>query len=209
VFSWSGFACCVAVPGRQPIEGQGVASRLSIPAELADRYATALYELAEPAQALDAVAADLGRLKQAVGISREFQVVLQSPSFPRAQKTAAAVAIAQRVETNALTHKFVGAIGRFGRLASLVQVIDAYVAMLARRRGETSAEVTTARPLNDAQRQDIARILAGVAKRPVTLVEKTDPRILGGLTLRYGARMIDASLSTKLQRLRLAMKGSA
>jgi F-type H+-transporting ATPase subunit delta len=186
-----------------------VASRLSIPAELADRYATALYELAEPVQALDAVAEDLGRLKQAVGVSRELQVVLQSPSFPRAQKTAALVAIAQRYESNPLTHKFVGTIGRFGRLAALVQVIDAYGAMLARRRGETSAEVTTARPLNDAQRAGIASILAGVAKRPVKLIEKVDARILGGLTLRYGARLIDASLSTKLQRLRLAMKGSA
>lgn len=186
-----------------------MASRLSIPAELANRYATALYELAEPAQALDAVAEDLGRLKQAVGVSRELQAVLQSPTLPRAQQTAALVAIAQRYETNALTHKFVGTLGKFGRLSALVQVIDAYAAMLARRRGETSAEVTSARPLNETQRREVANILAGVAKRPVKLIEKVDPRILGGLTLRYGARMIDASLSTKLQRLRLAMKGSA
>jgi F-type H+-transporting ATPase subunit delta len=186
-----------------------LASEASIPSELADRYAVALYDLAQPEDALDAVAADLGSLRQAIAESAEFRYMLANPLIPREKKTDAAVAVATRYETNALTHKFVGTIGRFGRLPMLGQIIEAFVRLLARRRGEISADVISARPLNDNQRQAIERTLTGTAGRNVKLNLKVDPRILGGLQVKLGSRLVDASLATKLDRLRLAMKGSA
>jgi len=186
-----------------------LASEASIPSELADRYAVALYDLAQPDNALDAVAADLGVVKQALAASPELRHLLANPLIPREKKTAAAVAVTTRYETNALTHKFVGTIGRFGRLPMLAQIIDAFGKLLARRRGELTAEVVSARPLNDAQRQTIERTLTGTAGRNVRLALKVDPRILGGLQVKLGSRLVDASLATKLDRLRLAMKGSA
>lgn len=186
-----------------------MASEASIPSELADRYAVALYDLAQSENALDAVASDLGTLKQALAESQELRYLLANPLIPREKKTDAAVAVATRYETNALTHKFVGTIGRFGRLAMLGQIVDAFVKLLARRRGEVTAEVVSARPLNDNQRQTIERTLTGTAGRNVRLNLKVDPRILGGLQVKLGSRLVDASLTTKLDRLRLAMKGSA
>jgi F-type H+-transporting ATPase subunit delta len=186
-----------------------LASEASIPSELADRYAVALYDLAQPENALDAVAADLGALKQALAASLELRYLLANPLIPREKKTDAAVAVAKRYETNALTHKFVGTIGRFGRLAMLGQIIEAFIKLLARRRGELTAEVVSARPLNDNQRQTIERTLTGTAGRNVRLNLRVDPRILGGLQVKLGSRLVDASLATKLDRLRLAMKGSA
>ena len=91
----------------------------------------------------------------------------------------------------------------------LGQIIEAFTRLLARRRGELSADVISARPLNDNQRQAIERTLTGTAGRNVKLNLKVDPRILGGLQVKLGSRLVDASLATKLDRLRLAMKGSA
>ena len=186
-----------------------MASEASIPSELADRYAVALYDLAQPANALDAVAEDLIALKAAAAESAEFRHLLSNPLIPRDKKTAGAVAVAQRYETSPLTHRFIGTIGRFGRLSALVQIIDAFANLLARRRGELVADVISAKPLNDSQRQTIERTLTGSAGRNVRLNLKVDPRLLGGLQVKLGSRLVDASLATKLQRLRLAMKGSA
>ena len=109
-----------------------MASEASIPSELADRYAVALYDLAQPA-ALDAVAADLAALKQAIAESAEFRYLLANPLIPREKKTTAAVAVATRYETSDLTHKFVGTIGRFGRLPMLGQIIEAFIRELPLR----------------------------------------------------------------------------
>ena len=84
---------------------------------------------------------------------------------------------------------------------------DAYLKLLSSRRGEVTAEVTSAIDLTDAQKKAVADALKGTAGGKVAIETKVDPGLLGGLVVRVGSRMIDTSIRTKLQQMRLAMKG--
>src|SRR5690606_703459 len=106
-----------------------------------------------------------------------------------------------------LTQKFVGMVAANRRLFALPDMIDAFLARLAERRGEVSAEVVSARPLSESQLGELNRVLKSALGSAVALTSKVDPALIGGLVVRVGSRMFDSSIDTKLQRLRLAMKG--
>jgi F-type H+-transporting ATPase subunit delta len=93
------------------------------------------------------------------------------------------------------------------RLFALPEIIEAYLAELARRRGEASAQVVSAQPLDERQRQAVTEALKRVTGGKVAVDMKVDPSLLGGLVVKVGSRLVDSSLKTKLQRLQLAMKG--
>ncbi|MGQ0665278.1 MAG: F0F1 ATP synthase subunit delta [Pseudomonadota bacterium] len=184
-----------------------MASQSELSAGPAGRYATALYELAEDARALDAVAGDLGRLKGLVANSPELRRLIASPLLSRDAQAKAMAAVIERAEVSDLVRRLVGTLARNRRLFALVGIIDAFLAMLAARRGEVKAEVASAAPLSAAQAEAVADALKGAVGRKVAIDLKVDPALLGGLKVKVGSRLVDDSLGAKLQKLRLAMKG--
>lgn len=177
--------------------------------ELASRYATALMQLAEEQKAVDAVADDLKKLKTAIAGSPELGSLIRSPLMPRRAGAAAMVEALTAAGANALTVRFVGMVAQNRRLPALTGIADRFLADLAARRGEVTAQVTSAQPLSDAQMQDIAAALKGKLGAKVTLDAKVDPAILGGLIVKVGSRMMDNSVRTKLLRLEAAMTAAA
>jgi F-type H+-transporting ATPase subunit delta len=123
------------------------------------------------------------------------------------QKTDAFRAVLERMELGELTRRFVLIVAANRRLFALSSMIDAYLAELARRRGEVTAKVSTARDLTGAQRESLTEALRAIAGNKVQVDVSVDPSLIGGLVVQVGSRMIDNSLKTKLQRLQLAMKG--
>lgn len=186
-----------------------VASETSLASGLAGRYATALYDLADEAKQIDAVAADLARLKAMIDESADLRRMMASPLISRDQQAAAIEALAQSAGVGDLTRKFVVVVARNRRLFALRAMIDVFGQILALRRGEIRAEVVAAKPLTPQQVEAVAAALRSAAGRKVTADVKVDPKLIGGLKVRVGSRLIDASLATKLQRLQLAMKGLA
>lgn len=174
---------------------------------LAGRYALALYELADDAKALDDVASDLVSLRQLLAESDEFVRLIRSPVLSRGDQTKGAIALLDAFGANALTRKFIGVLASNRRLFALPKVIDAYLAELARRRGEVAAQVTSAVALSDDEVAAVTDALRKVVGQKVSVSLAVDPSLIGGLIVRVGSRMIDSSLRTKLQRLQLAMKG--
>jgi len=174
---------------------------------VAGRYATALYELAEDAHALDAVAQDFARLRALLAESADFNRFLTSPVLSRAEQAKAVAAIADKVSLNALTRRFLGVLAQNRRLAALSDIIATFLAELAARRGEVVADVTSAQALAPEQLAALTEALRTALGGKVTVQARVDPDLLGGLAVRIGSRMIDASLRTKLQRLGFAMKG--
>ncbi len=174
---------------------------------LAGRYATALYELADEAKALDSVAADLKTLKSLIDESADLRRLISSPLIPRAQQAKAALALVEKAGLSDITRRFVGTVARNRRLASLAQIIDGYTALLAAHRGEATAEVTSATKLSPAQAEAVGNALRAAVGKKVSVQLNVDPQLLGGLKVKVGSRLIDASLASKLQRLQLAMKG--
>jgi len=190
-------------------EGPGVASESIHFSGLAGRYATALYELADESRALDQVAADLVALRTMIRESDDLRRLITSPLVPRDAQARAVSALVQRAAFSDLTRRFIGLMARNRRLFSLPLIIDAFVSILAARRGETLAEIVSARALSPAQVAAVTDRLKASVGRKITVDLKVDPRLLGGLKVKVGSRLIDATLSAKLDRLQLAMKGQA
>lgn len=174
---------------------------------LGGRYATALFELAHEAKALDAIAADLGRIEAMLAESPDLRRLVASPVLTRDEQGRAMAAVLEAMGAHDLTARAVGLMAQKRRLFALGDVIKSYRRLLARRRGEVAAEVVSARPLSQAQTEAIAAALKAALSREVAVETRVDPALIGGLIVRVGSRMIDNSLSTKLRRLQLVMKG--
>jgi F-type H+-transporting ATPase subunit delta len=178
-----------------------------IQASLAGRYASALFDLARDEKQIDAVGRSLESLSQALADSGEFGQLVSSPLVDRKEAGKAFEAIAAKLKLDPLTTNFLGVLARNGRKGQLGQVIRLFRRLSADHRGETTAEVISAHALTDDQIASLKTQLKARAGRDVTIDARTDPAILGGLIVKLGSQMIDASLKTKLNRLALAMKG--
>ena len=177
-------------------------------AGLATRYATALFDLARDAGALDKVAADLESVRTMIESSADLRRLVRSPVIGRAQQGKAIDAVMERAQVSELTRRFVGVVAANRRLFSLESMITAFRQILAKSRGELTAVVSTAHPLNDAQKAALDAALRRAVGVKVAVETKVEPALMGGMVVRIGSRMFDSSLRSKLQRLQLAMKGT-
>jgi F-type H+-transporting ATPase subunit delta len=178
-----------------------------IRASLAGRYASALFDLARDQRQIDSVSRSLDALSQALLDSKEFAELIASPLVSREEAGKAFGALAPELGLDPITTNFLGVLARNGRKNELRSVIRAFGRLAAEHRGETSAEIVTARPLNDDQMAALKAQLRSRAGRDVAIDPTVDPAILGGIVVKLGSQMIDASIRTKLNRLALAMKG--
>jgi F-type H+-transporting ATPase subunit delta len=185
-----------------------VAAKNASSAGIAQRYAGALYELANP-QHLDVVAADLKTVETALASSADLKRVMRSPVLARAAQEKAVLAVCAKLEVGDLVRRFVGTLARNRRLANFAEIAAQYRAQLAEARGETVAEVTSAATLSAPRLAELEAKLRAAAGGKVTLDLKIDPALLGGLKIKVGSRLIDASLQGQLKRLHLALAGRA
>ncbi len=176
---------------------------------LASRYATALFDLADQAGALDAVAGDLKAVRGLLTESADLRRLVRSPVVRRDDQRRTMSAILARLGVTDLTGKFVGLVATNRRLFALEAMIEAYLGELARRRGEMTAQVVAAHELTLAQKEALEDRLKGVLGAQVDVHIRVDPTLLGGMVVRVGSRMVDSSLRTKLSKLQHAMKGLA
>lgn len=178
-----------------------------IQASLSGRYALALFELARDEKKLESVSASLASLKAALAESEDFRTLTSSPLIGRVEGGKAVLAAAAAMKLDPLTTNFLGVLARNGRLGQLGAVIRAFNTLAARHRGEITAEVTSARPLDDGQVDAIKTNLRSRFGADIAVDLNVDPAILGGLVVKVGSRMIDGSIRTKLNSLAQAMKG--
>jgi F-type H+-transporting ATPase subunit delta len=174
---------------------------------LAGRYANAVFGLAQDQKVVDAVSADLASLRRAMETSSDLNRLVRSPVFGAEDQAKALKAILEKMGANALSIKFVLLLAQKRRLFVLTQIIKQYEHLVAKSRGETEAEVTAARALNDGELAELKSVLKSRLGKEPRLHAKIDPTLLGGLIIKVGSRMIDSSLRTKLDGLRQAMKG--
>jgi F-type H+-transporting ATPase subunit delta len=178
-----------------------------IRASLAGRYASALFDLARDERQIDTVSASLQTLKAALADSADLRAVTSSPLIGREAAGKAVAATAAVLHLDPVTSNFVGVVARNGRLRQLPEIVRLFERLAAEHRGESTAEVTTARPLDDDQVAALRASLGERAGNSVRIDARVDPSILGGIVVRLGSQMIDASIRTKLNTLATAMKG--
>jgi len=178
-----------------------------IQASLAGRYATALFELARDERKIEAVGNSLTTVKQALDQSEDFRELAMSPLVTRENAVKAVAATAEAMNLDPLSRNFLGVLAQNRRLSQLPAVIRAFNTLWAQYRGEITAEVTSAHPLNDDQIAALKTNLRTRMGRDIAVDLNTDPAILGGLVVKIGSQMIDGSIRTKLNSLAQAMKG--
>lgn len=178
----------------------------SLSSGVAGRYASALLDLAESGNAIDATEADLDTLKSMLADSDDLRRLVESPAFTTDDQARAMAAVLKGAKISGLTAQFIGVVSQNRRLFALTGIIDAYKTMAADKRGEVAAQVTSAVPLSKKQRDELVQSLKRKLGLDVALEETVDPSILGGLIVRIGSKMIDTSIKTKLNALKYAMK---
>jgi F-type H+-transporting ATPase subunit delta len=186
-----------------------LASEATGVALLAERYAAALFDIADERRTLDATAADLRQLRAMLAESPDLGRLLKSPILSRDAQGRAVAALADAAGLSRLVRDFLAVVARNRRLFAVPAMIEAYLARLAARRGEITAEVVAAQPLSAAQLDALGEELRRSAGRRVGVDVRVDAGLLGGIVVKLGSRLVDASLSGRLRRLQSAMKGAA
>jgi F-type H+-transporting ATPase subunit delta len=173
---------------------------------MAGRYATALFELALEGKAIDAVKADLDKFEAMLAESADLVRLVRSPVFGADEQERALAAVLDKAKIGGLAAKFLRLVVQKRRLFAVREMARAFRILVAKHKGETRAEVVVAERLSDQRLEELKSAIVGIAGKKVMLDVKIDPSIIGGLKVQIGSRMIDASLKTKLNSIRIAMK---
>ena len=173
---------------------------------MAGRYATALFELARESNAIEQVQAELAAFEALVAASPDLARLVRSPVFSAEEQAKALAAVLDKAGIKGIAANFLRVVAANRRLFAVREIIRGFNARVARHKGEVTAEVTVAEPLNDARMNEIRDALRQVTAKEVTIDVTVDPSIIGGLKVKVGSRMVDASLRTKLNSIKFAMK---
>lgn len=173
---------------------------------VAGRYATALFELAREAGAIDAVKADLDRFASLIAESDDFKRLVRSAVFSSEEQERAVTAVLEKAGIGGFSGNFFKMVAANRRLFAVEAMIRGFDALAAAEKGEVVAEVAVAQPLSDTHAATLKQALDQMTGKDVKLAVTVDPSLLGGLKVKIGSRLVDASLKTKLNSIRYAMK---
>lgn len=179
---------------------------VSISAGIAARYATAVFELARDDDGLDALERDTDALAEVLAVSADLRAMITSPLYGREAQSRSITALAGKMGLSPLMGNTLGLMAEKRRLFTLPQFVIELRRLIALHKGEVTAEVRSARALTKAQSEKLARTLAELAGKDVKIHATVDESLIGGLVVKLGSRMIDASIAAKLSRLQNAMK---
>lgn len=177
-----------------------------ITGEAPARYADALLDLATSAKSLNRVEKDLNQLAQILRDNDELRTALDNPVYSTDDKVAVLSSVATKAKLSALTKSFIGTVTSNRRAAELPAIIGAFQEKLALQRGTQVAKVVSASTLSDANLNQLKKALKSETGQAVELEASVDPALLGGFRVKLGSRVYDASLKTKLEDMRLALK---
>ncbi len=173
---------------------------------VAERYATALFELAIAEKKLSATEKDLTRLGALLEGSEDLLRLVRSPAFSADDQLQAMGAILDKAKITGLVGNFVRVVARNRRLFVLPGMLHGFNELMAIHRGEVTADVSVAAPLSASQTKELKAALKSVVGKDVAINAIVDPSILGGMIVKIGSRQIDTTLKTKLSSLKLALK---
>ncbi|MEP0315868.1 ATP synthase F1 subunit delta [Hyphomonas sp.] len=184
------------------------ASKVTQASEAARRYASALFDLAQDKGELAEVHKDFQAFAKLPQQSKDLTTLLSSPAFSADEKVAGLSEVMKKAGFSGLLANFVGVMARNGRSQDILGAQVVFDELYAKQRGVKRAVVRTAKEMSGAERQRIESILAKAVGGEVELSSEVDPSLIGGIQLRIGSQLVDASLAAKLDRMNTAMKGA-
>ena len=185
-----------------------MASQLASGNLVSDRYAAALYDLAAEKKLVDPVLEDLSNLKNMLKDNKELSLVIKSPLITSIDKLNIFESLLKKINANELTSTFLKVIQKNKRFSNLASIITQFMNINSQKRGDVLADITSADELNDEQKNNITNQLKSILGDKLSLSFDVDKNIMGGLIVKVGSKMIDTSLSNKINKLKIAMKGA-
>jgi F-type H+-transporting ATPase subunit delta len=183
-----------------------VAGEGGIVSGMAGRYATALFELALESNAVEPVQSDLQAFDALVAGNADLLRLVRSPVFSGDEQARALAAVLDKAGIKGVAANFLRVVAKNRRLFAVREMIRGFNKLVAQHKGEVTAQVTVAEQLNDARLNEIRDALKQVTGKTVQVDVTVDRSIIGGLKVKLGSRMVDASLRTKLNSIKIAMK---
>nr|WP_174825410.1 MULTISPECIES: F0F1 ATP synthase subunit delta [unclassified Ruegeria] len=183
-----------------------VSEPASISTGIAERYATAIFEIAKENKDLAGLESGINDLAVALGDSAELRDLIASPLVSRAEQEGAITAIADKMGLNAILRNTLGLMAQKRRLFVVPQLVQVLRDMLADERGEVTADVASAKALTKTQLEKLSKTLSERVGKTVTINATVDESLIGGLVVKVGSKMIDSSIRSKLNSLQNAMK---
>lgn len=174
--------------------------------DIAGRYASALFELATEAKAVEAVSHDLATFEAMIRESIDLDRLVRNPVFSAEEQLAGLSALLDRAGISGLAGNFLRLVASKRRLFAVRDMIRAYARLADERAGILRAEVRVAEPLSNKNRAAVKEALDALTGKSVAVAETVDPALIGGIVVKLGSRMVDASVRTKLNSLKIAMK---
>ena len=178
----------------------------SLSSGVAERYASALFDLALSDKKLEKVEADLGRFNDLLQGSEDLRRLVNSPVFSTEDQVRAIGGVLDKAKITGLVGNFMRVVAQNRRAFAMPLIQGAFKKLLADHRGEETAQVAVAAALKPAQTKELKAALKSVVGKDVDLQIDIDPSLLGGMIVKIGSRQIDTSLRTKLSSLKLALK---
>ena len=185
-----------------------MASKLASGDLIADRYASALYDLSADSKSVDPVLADLTLLQTMLNDHKDLHLVIKSPLIVSTDKLEILEKLLLNIKANKLTLTFLKVLEQNKRFSNLYSIISQFININAYNRGDVLADITSAEELNDEQRKNIKEQLKNTLGKKLSLKFIVDKKIIGGLVVKIGSKMIDSSLANKINKLKIAMKGA-
>ncbi|WP_425043395.1 F0F1 ATP synthase subunit delta [Primorskyibacter sp. S87] len=178
----------------------------SISAGIAERYATAIFDIAKENKNLDGLETSINDLSAALAESDDLKSLIASPLVSRTEQEAAITAIAEKINLAPVMRNSLGLMAQKRRLFVVPQLLAALREALADERGEVTAEVASAKALTKTQVEKLSKTLTKRVGKTVTINATVDESLIGGLVVKVGSKMIDSSIRSKLNSLQNAMK---
>ncbi|QIE45477.1 F0F1 ATP synthase subunit delta [Pseudohalocynthiibacter aestuariivivens] len=183
-----------------------VSEPASISSGIAERYATAIFELSQETKKLSDLEAGVDDLAAAMDDSADLREVISSPVISRDDQGKAIAAVAKKMKLSAALAQGLGVMAEKRRLFVLPQLIAQLRALIADQKGEISADVTSAKALTKTQSDKLAKTLKARVGKDVKINATVDESLIGGLIVKVGSKMIDTSIRSKLSSLQNSMK---
>ena len=175
---------------------------------ISDRYASALYELSSEKKTVDFVLKDLSTLQELINKNKDLVLLVKTPLVSSKDKLEVLLKISKELNFNNLSLTFLKVISKNKRFINLSSIISQFININAKKRGDVLADVTSAETLGDEQQKNIKEQLKAILGDKLSLNFKVDSKIIGGLIIKVGSKMIDTSLSNKINKLKIAMRGT-
>lgn len=183
-----------------------VANSASISANIAGRYAQAVFDIAKESGDLDTLSAQVDDLARALDDSADLRAMIGSPVLSRDAQGQAIAAIAGKMGLSQVLANTLALMAQNRRLFTLPQLVAKLRGLIADERGEVTADVTSAVELTADQKQRLTNTLAGKSGKTVKLNTRVDDSLIGGMIVKMGSQMIDSSIRSRLASLQNAMK---